>query len=789
MIRHKLKFTVKSCICLLLLSLNVACSTDKDTVDLMSKAYNQELNVIPLPNFIEKTNGDFKLNKETSFYIADKSLRPVAEFYAHKMRTSTGYPMPVEDSKKPGAIGLYLSNNQLGDEAYHLQIDPSEISIEASTPKGVFYALSTLMQLLPAEIESKEYVAATQWVIPAYRIEDAPRLKYRGLMIDVARHFTTIEGLKKHIDILSMFKINHLHLHLSDYQGWRVEIKAYPKLTSVGGYRINEYGETYGGFYTQDEIRELVAYATDRFVTIIPEIDVPGHTLGAIAAYPELSCTGETYQVMSKGGGFPVVMCPGKEVMFQMLDTIFAEMSELFPSEYFHIGGDECPKEVWSQCSNCQQRIKDHKLFADSKHTAEHKLQSYAIKRCSDLLAKYGKKMIGWDEILEGGLAPDATVMSWRGESGGIASALNDHDVIMTPGSAALYFDHYQGDPQAEILAWGGYAPIEKTYAYNPVPDTLVSMNKDHYIIGVQGNAWSESMYTEDIVEYRVYPRTLAVAEVGWTQPKFKDFSDFSNRLLNAYARMDQYDVNYHIPLPEQVGGSMGHLAFTDSLEVAFTSTRPVKMVYTLDGSEPGLESTVYTEPLSFSDSKTIRIRSVLESGRMSWPRTIEIEKQELTPAIENTPLNKGLKLKIADEKCIYVSEIANITQWKDSVIEKVDVISTLRPNFLQIPQFYVAIAEGYINIPADDIYYFRSNNTRIWVANKLAVDNDNKAQVNSKYGYSLALQKGWHPIKVEQISNFIGGWNSQHRNHGEIAIRTYEKPDYVNLTPEQFAY
>lgn len=778
---------MKNKYCLLLLPFFLLACQEKD---LSEAVYNKGINIIPVPGELTLQRGNFIIDGQTKFVVSHDSLCSVAAFYANKMRRSTGFPISVETDGDKNVIRLEINDSMNeSDEAYHLMVSEDGARVVASTLKGLFYGMASFMQLLPAEIESETLVANCSWKVPAVDIKDAPRFKYRGLMLDVARHFISVEGMKKHIDMLSIFKINRLHLHLTDYQGWRVEIKKYPKLTEIGSRRIDEYGKEYSGFYTQDDIRELVKYAQERFITIIPEVDVPGHSLAAVAAYPELSCTGEQFDVMSRWGRFPVVFCPGKEEMFEMLDGIFAELSELFPSEYFHIGGDECPKEVWKTCPNCQKRIRTERLFGDVKYTAEHKLQSYAIARCQDILHKYGKKMIGWDEILEGGLDPDATVMSWRGEKGGIASALMNHNVIMTPNNAGMYLDFYQGDPQAELFAWGAFAPINKTYAYNPVPDTLVKMGKEKYVLGVQANAWTECMYSEDIVEYRVYPRILAVAEVGWSSTDRKDFADFSRRLANAAVRMDMHDINYHIPMPEQPGGSMNHIAFTDTVSVAFKTSRPMKMVYTLDGSEPDAKSAVYLFPLSFSESAEIRIRSVMPSGKMSPVRVVEIEKQDYQEAKNVFPKHDGLKLKFAQKRCLYAKELDDVKEWKDSTLTAIEPIVKLRTNKYGNVEFYVAIANGYVYIPKDDIYEFRSNNTRVWVGDYLVVDNDDKPQVNSKYGKSLALKQGWHPIKIEQISNFIGGWNSQQRNNGAVSIRGYSDNTWKSISGTQLKF
>ena len=741
--------------------------------NLSERVYNQGANLLPVPASVQMSAGRFLLNNQTCVVANNPEVKTVAAFYAEKLRQSTGYALAESEKAGENSIELKLdAKASENPEGYVLDVTTSKVTVTAASPQGLFYGLATFMQLLPAEIESSEVIRG-EWSLPTTHIEDTPRFPYRGFMLDVARHFTSVEGLKKHIDILSMFKINRLHLHLTDHQGWRIEIKKYPKLTEVGATRIDEYGQTYSGFYTQEQMREIVAYAAERFITIIPEVDVPGHSLAAVASYPNLSCTGNQYQVMSRWGFFPVVFCPGKEDMFTFLDDVFSELATIFPSEYFHIGGDECPKQVWETCPKCQQRIRQEGLRADKEHTAEQRLQSYAISRCEKMLKKYGKKLIGWDEILQGGLAPEATVMSWRGVAGGIKAALMNHQAIMTPNSAN-YFDFYQGDYLAEPFAWGAYAPISKTYAYEPIADTLKAMGKENFILGVQGNLWSECLYTEAQVEYQAYPRMLAVAETGWSQPEKKNFDDFSRRLNNAAVRMDYHNINYHIPMPEQPGGSFNHIAFLDTLSVTFTSTRPVKMVYTLDGSEPTVTSDVYIKPLHFDASAQIKVRSVLPSGKMSKVRTIEVERQQYSTPVKAPKGDtvQGLKLKIADVKCTYAKELADVKEWKDSLLTDLRKIAHLRPNFFHDVVYHVAVADGFVKLDKDGIYQFKSDNTRVWINDKLVVDNDNKPQIHSTTGRMLALRAGLYPIKVEQISNFIGGWNAQHRNSGNVSFK-----------------
>ena len=430
------------------------------------KAYNQGINLIPAPVSLQQQEGQFELKSNATFKASTPEAKEVAEFYVNKLKTSTGFDLAINETD--GNIVLNIDPAlEMNAEGYKLNVTPNQIDITAKTAAGAFYGMQTVLQLLPAEIESKS-VVKTHWILPCVNIEDAPRFAYRGVHLDPCRHFMTVEEVKRQLDVMAMLKINRMHWHLTEDQGWRLEIKKYPKLTEVGATRIEGEGTTHSGFYTQEEAKDIVAYAAARHITVIPELETPGHELAAIAAYPHLSCTGEDVTPRIIWGVEDLVMCPGKGDMFPFLEDIVKEMVEIFPSEYFHIGGDECPKGSWKKCPDCQKLIRQEKLQAKNGHSAEERLQSYVIGRMDEMLAKYGKKIIGWDEILEGGLSPNATVMSWRGEEGGIASALQSHDVIMTPGGNGMYLDHFQGDSKIEPVTIGGYTTLERTYSYNP---------------------------------------------------------------------------------------------------------------------------------------------------------------------------------------------------------------------------------------------------------------------------------------------------------------------------------
>ncbi len=508
--------------------------------------------IIPKPQKLVEQSGVFQFNDSTALNVdmSNPQLVELADYVHQQFGVPTGFPFTENNSAEQNALVLRLDSRIKGKEgSYLLKVEPDKISIVSATARGLFYGLQTLRQLLPYAIESRDLVENVNWEVPCVEIEDEPRFVYRGMHLDVGRHFFPVSFIKKYIDLLALQKMNYFHWHLTEDQGWRIEIKKYPKLTQVGAYRkqtLNTHGaekpfifdgQPYGGFYTQDQIREVVEYARKRFVTIVPEIEMPGHSSAALAAYPELGCTGGPYKVQERWGIFKDVYCAGNEKTFQFLEDVLSEVVELFPGKYIHIGGDECPKDSWKACPKCQARIKAEGL------KDEHELQSYFIQRIEKFLLTKNRYIIGWDEILEGGLAPQATVMSWRGIKGGIAAAKQHHDVIMTPGTHC-YFDHYQNDPAVEPLAIGGFTPLQKVYFYEPVPAEL-NEQEAKYILGAQGNVWTEYMPTGHHVEYMAFPRACALAEVVWTAKGHKNWFDFLSRLQGYYKHLYALGVNY----------------------------------------------------------------------------------------------------------------------------------------------------------------------------------------------------------------------------------------------------
>ncbi|GAB3027646.1 hypothetical protein GCM10027051_35730 [Niabella terrae] len=531
--------------------------------------FAQSPQIIPKPLELSVQSGNFLITKNTPIIATTGEDRKSAAFLNDYLQHCYGFSLPVQRS---GKKGILISSKKGDRDAYTLISGKNGVQIKGSSAAGAFLGLQSLIQLLPTE-------RSQSLSIPAVTITDAPASKYRGLMLDVGRHYFPLSFVKRYIDYIALHKMNYFHWHLTEDQGWRIEIKKYPKLTEVGAWRngtivgrfpgTGTTNEKYGGFYTQDEVREIVKYAADRYITVIPEIEMPGHGSAAIAAYPFLSCFPEkaTFeffkknknkpefwagpqegkQVMQSWGVYDDIFCAGKESTFEFLQNVLDEVLPLFPSKIVHIGGDEAPKTNWEQCPNCQRRISDLHIKSDDKHKAEHYLQSYFVQRIEKYLNSKGKTLIGWDEILEGGLAPNAWVMSWRGEKGGIQAAKEHHNVIMTPTTYA-YIDYQQAPKEDSVTITnnnGRYLDIAKVYSWKLLPDAL-SPQEQQYIYGGQANLWTEYIDNGSKVEYMIFPRVAAVSEVLWTPQKNKNWEDFSKRLITQKKRYDLWGTNYY---------------------------------------------------------------------------------------------------------------------------------------------------------------------------------------------------------------------------------------------------
>lgn len=568
-------------------------------------------NIIPLPNAIESRSGVFILKGENKVSLPMDTVSISILNYLSDALTNTSITLlPVSENEE--ASIRFTIDNSLSREAYILDISSNKIDIKYnSSGAGLFYGIQSLIQLFPSDIYETSSTKISALEISNVHINDAPRFPYRGAMMDVARNFLPKETIYKFIDMMALYKLNHLHLHLTNDQGWRIEIKKYPELTEIGSHRKqtqighSDYywprrydGMEHGGFYTQEELKEIIQYASNRFITIVPEIEMPGHASAALASYPELSCQLESeYVVRDYFDIFDEVFCP-KENTFTFLENVLSEVIDLFPSHYIHIGGDECPKKAWKRCSHCQSLMKKEGF------QNEEELQSWFIHRIEEFVNSKGRDIIGWDEILEGGLAPNATVMSWRGESGGITAAKQKHRVIMSPGYRC-YFDFYQEDPEFAPMAMGGFLPLDSVYDYDPIPSVLTA-EEQKYIIGAQANIWGEYIQTTEYFEYMAFPRLLAISEVQWTQPSRKDFNNFNRRLAKEFKRLDYYGVNASRNFYE-VNFDGNWNENTNKYEVRlYTFVPDVELYYSINDSTITTSSLLYSSPIELDKDATI---------------------------------------------------------------------------------------------------------------------------------------------------------------------------------------
>ena len=578
-----------------------------------------EISLIPQPVSVEKRNGQFQLSASTGI-VADNNeeVQKVVMQFAALARKSTGYPLPVQASGNDlsSAITFSLNKTQdavLGKEGYTVDVTPSAVSIQANTHAGLFYGIQTLLQLLPPEIESKSTVQNVSWTLPAVKVTDFPRFGWRGFMFDVSRHFFTKEQVKEFIDEMVRYKMNLLHMHLTDDEGWRVEIKSLPKLTEVGAWRAAKVGtfgtfpapaanepRNYGGFYTKDDIRELVQYAKERFVDILPEIDIPGHSLAAVVSYPELSCTPgvEKYRVRSgekimdwHSKGFTALidntLCPANEKVYTFLDKVFTEVAELFPFQYIHMGGDECAKNFWEKNPQILALMKREKL------KDMHEVQSYFVNRVEKIIESKGKKMIGWDEILEGGLAPNAAVMSWRGVKGGIEAAKLGHEVVMSPTTFA-YLDYMQGDASLEPPVYASLR-LKTAYSFEPVPEGI----DPKFIKGGQANIWTEQIYNTRHLQYMVWPRGLAIAESVWSPREKKNWNDFTKRVEANFGRMNAREIKYSTAMFDPII-NVKKEGKDDLLIELSGEVEGLDIHYSFDNSHPDNYYPKYSAPVRF---------------------------------------------------------------------------------------------------------------------------------------------------------------------------------------------
>ncbi len=703
-------------------------------------ANEKQISIIPLPVSVKRAMGKFEINKKTVIHTADdQDSMHCAKYFQAAFANASGMELAVKSGAPETMknIIVIVANNKLAmeKEAYKIKVTPKAAVLTAKEGQGLFWGVQSLLQLLPTAADRAANLnQGVDWEIPACVIQDKPRFSYRGMHLDVGRHLFPVASIKKYIDYLAAHKINTFHWHLTEDQGWRIEIKKYPKLTSVGAWR-GPADNCYGGFYTQEEVKDIVKYATDRYITVIPEIEMPGHSVAAVSAYPELSCRGEKVPVRTAWGVSQDVYCAGNEEVFTFIQDVLTEVMELFPSEYIHIGGDECPKKRWKQCPKCQGRISDEGL------KNEYELQSWFIRRIEKFLNSKGRNLIGWDEIMEGGLSPNATVMFWLHMNNVKRAAAEGHNIIMTP-NHPFYFDHYQGDRSVEPKAIGGFAPLQKVYEYEIVPKGLTEKEAKH-IIGGQANCWTEYMPKFSKVEYMVLPRMAALAENLWTPVARRNYAHFTKRMRSQYQRYAFMGANFRIPAPQ---GPAAFNGFVEEAEVLFEKPAYGVIRYTTDGSEPTAKSSIYKKTFTVDEDTIVKAKIYTAEGASSVTSVSEFKKVTYLEPVE------------ADVKPGVAYKLYKGTFHKTAGI-KGDAVRTGEVKGLTLPadatgDFFGLELEGYIKIDKPGVYRFYTasdDGSCLYVGDQKVVDNDGLHSTVEKSGM-VALNSGLHPIKVAYI-------------------------------------
>lgn len=712
------------------------------------------LNIVPLPVKVEFLSGTFTLDNQTRIVAVDKESRRIAGLLNDFLLSNHGFHLEI-DATAPKR-GRYISFTQVGGrnlpaEGYRLVVTPLEIRV-VGQPAGLFYGMETLTQLLPLGVRPSV-------ALPAVAITDYPRFHYRGVLLDVGRHFFSVTFLKNFLDLMAQYKINRFQWHLTDNEGWRIEIKKYPKLTEIGPQSENRSAEDnfdpyVRGYYTQEQIKDIVAYAQARFITVIPEIEMPGHSGAALAAYPELGCAPASSPGSPGGNIHNDVFCP-KEETFSFLQNVLSEVTTLFPGSYVHIGGDEVSKDSWKQSADAQAVMKREGL------KDENELETYFVQRMEKFLRSKGRRTIGWDEILEGGLAPNAIVMSWRGEGGGIAAAKQKHQVIMSP-TDYCYFDYNQGDARREPPNIGGFIPLEKVHGYDPMPRELTS-DEQKYVLGAQGNLWTEYISTPQHLEYMTFPRLLALSEVVWSPLESKDYANFQRRLPYHLSRLEKEDVNYRIPEPD--GMKDFYTAADDHVQVQLSSLIPGSQIYyTLDGSTPTEQSPRYQMPFQVPlqpDQKTLlNLIVVTPRGRPSIVYTATLLRRSYRDAVPYPESRPGLTFTLFEGKFASTEDIGLGTQ-----------VTTGITNSFDLQQFgrqvnYGATFDGYLKVPADGFYKFEvesDDGTVLRIDDEEVVNNDGNHPSLVVTGY-VPLRQGFHKMRLKYFQGEGGaslrvGW------------------------------
>lgn len=720
----------------------------------------KDASILPIPVSLKQDTTCFVLPKSTTIGINDPQLRPAAEYLASILSPATGYNFKVSEGQ--GNINLGIGTIEGAEDAYTLVSNPESVNITGNTYRGVIAGIQSLRQLFPAEIEVDKKVNGMSWGIPSVQIQDAPRFGWRGLMLDVSRHFYSKEEVMEFLDLMTLYKLNKFHWHLTDDQGWRLEIKKYPLLTEKGAWRkfnnhdrdcikyaaeqdnpdyeiptdkmqIVEGDTLYGGFYTQEDVKEVIAYAQVRGIDIIPELDMPGHMLAAVSNYDGVSCFEET----GWGSTFSSPVCPGKDSALEFCKNVYTELIELFPYEYVHIGGDEVEKTNWKKCPDCQARMKEHGL------KTEEELQAWFIHEMEHFFNSKGKKMIGWDEIIEGGLSETATVMWWRSWAKLAPSQTTGqgNDLIFTP-NAPFYLDYAQD--KKSVLNIYNYEPMKE------VPDT----DKQHLVKGVQGNIWCEWIPSRERMHYMAAPRMLAIAELGWSANDRKDWADFQVRMVNQFGRLNVMDVQYRIP---DLEGFMKNNVFIGEKKVEITCLDPSASIhYTTDGSIPTLESPKYDGNLVLTETTDLTLRVFRPTGKRSDIVKTHFEKTEYSPATTAAPSNPGLKATWYDFKGKTCAEIAAAPVKKTYRVEDVTIPRGVKSYIIGLTY------KGYINIPEDGIYSFylsSDDGSMLYIDGKQVIDNDGLHAPGEVTGQA-ALKQGYHPIEVQYFDHGGGSIN-----------------------------
>ena len=718
-----------------------------------------DINIIPLPNNIKTISGNLELRESLSLDLQSNNpaILEIVKNFKSELKKITGLIIIDSKSRKAGipvlSVSIDPNSGALGDEGYVLKIKNDSIIIQANAPQGIFYATRSLLQMVSIGHSNKSII------LNNCVINDYPRYPWRGMHLDVSRHFFNKEFILKYLDAMALYKLNVFHWHLTDDQGWRVEIKKYPKLTELGAWRedIEDKGWTYfqyptndkskklyGGFYTQDDVREIVKYAAQRQILIVPEIDVPGHSTAAIYAYPELSCSKVPWtKDPDSTFEFSAPMCAGSDFTYQFLNDVFTELCDLFLGPYFHIGGDECNHKPWQTCKACQLKMKENNL------TNEKQLQSYFNQQLQKILISKNKRLVGWEEIAEGGISSSSMLMSWKGEEAGIEAARQRMQVIMVP-SNYLYFDSSQDNQISPNGIYKHSVTTEKVYNYNPDPARLGPADCRN-ILGVQGALWSEFAFNESAAEKLTFPRLCALSEIAWTMPENKSYDSFQKRIIKNYDFLDKVNIRYYVLMPDNVANE---LVFNNKANITLTNNfGKGKIYYSIDGSEPSLDSPVYTKSLIFNKPLILKSKVIVSATVESKSHICKLIRQEPMTSVKIDNLTPGLNLKY------FEGMIDSLVRWENMTYIKSDIVSDFSIPAYAIPDAFGLEFNAYIKIPADGIYTFSTSSddgSCLYLNDVLLVNNDG-SHAPREIGHQVLLMAGYHNIKVKYFEALYG--------------------------------